>query len=120
MHRGGKLDLIWHHFHFHSQLVTDFANALEERKSERRLTAAPWFEWHWSFLRRDRLEESQEIGELYFIQSILDIWMNQNMFQTRPLEGITKIGEPLSILIFLSDQGEGRFNVKAQVTLLMQ
>ena len=37
------------------------------------------------------------------------------MFQTRPLEGITKIGEPLSILIFLSDQGEGRFNVKAQV-----
>ena len=35
--------------------------------------------------------------------------------QTRPLEGITKIGEPLSILIFLSDQGEGRFNVKAQV-----
>jgi hypothetical protein len=30
------------------------------------------------------------------------------------LKGITKIGEPLSILIFLSDKGEGRFNVKAQ------
>ena len=41
------------------------------------------------------------------------------LFQTLPLEGITKIGEPLSILIFLSDQGEGRFDVKAQVIQLL-
>lgn len=36
-------------------------------------------------------------------------------FQTVPLEGITQIGEPLSILIFLSDKGENKFDVKAQV-----
>ena len=31
-----------------------------------------------------------------------------------PLEGITQIGEPLSILIFLSDKGENKFDVAAQ------
>eukprot|EP00090_Calanus_glacialis_P031544 TRINITY_DN5234_c0_g1_i1.p1 TRINITY_DN5234_c0_g1~~TRINITY_DN5234_c0_g1_i1.p1 ORF type:complete len:2002 (-),score=261.87 TRINITY_DN5234_c0_g1_i1:78-6083(-) len=34
--------------------------------------------------------------------------------KTLPLEGITQIGEPLSILIFLSDKGENKFDVKAQ------
>jgi len=34
--------------------------------------------------------------------------------KTEPLEGITQIGEPLSILIFLSDKGENKFDVKAQ------
>ena len=36
-----------------------------------------------------------------------------DIFQTRPLTGVTQIGEPLSILIFLSGGAGGR-DVKAQ------
>lgn len=35
--------------------------------------------------------------------------------QTAPLQGITQIGEPLTILIFLSDAGQNKFDVRAQV-----